>query len=536
MSLRLAGMVGVRGWMFAVIIVSMLVGAACSGTGTVNGGSDTAGSDVAVDGALDGGETGIDTGVDGQSDVSVEDAAPDMSPDTSFPPDADCVRDEQCASGICEDGSCVAGTCDDDVKNQDETDVDCGGEACEPCSVDKSCRSAADCEASLCLGGTCAEPSCSDGLKNQDETDVDCGGSACGGCSMGGRCVEGSDCQSGVCLNGLCSAPSCRDGVMNNEETDVDCGGPNCPPCADGASCEEDDDCQNICTSNDQCQVCENGGTRKVSGNACGYQDRGTTEITQTCSGNTWTDTSSTCQGVYFRSCAEIDDAQMTPSNGTYTLDPDGPGSGSNNIAPFQAYCQMTYDGNRTGGWTLVLKVDGDTGEFYYDDPKWTNSSLYNSSSLQPFNGTEAKLESYLHVGFTDVHFVMETPTGNGSNTVQNSLTLYGQADSMQSLMSIGQQVTTYAGRSAWLGLMPDPAIQDNCNLEGFNVTTPSWAADASVRIGLLGNNEFSCASVDSFLGVGPSNNGNLPQITAGSGDAFSGNGVESATAIIFVE
>ncbi len=42
-------------------------------------------------------------------------------------------------------------TCSDGIKNQDETDIDCGG-ICDPC------------------------PTCSDGIKNQDETDIDCGG------------------------------------------------------------------------------------------------------------------------------------------------------------------------------------------------------------------------------------------------------------------------------------------------------------------------------------------------------------------------
>jgi len=48
-------------------------------------------------------------------------------------------------------------TCSNNIKDGDETDVDCGG----------SCQS------------TCPDPTCNDGKQNQDETDVDCGG-ACG--------------------------------------------------------------------------------------------------------------------------------------------------------------------------------------------------------------------------------------------------------------------------------------------------------------------------------------------------------------------
>ena len=47
------------------------------------------------------------------------------------------------------------------------------------------------------------QPSCSDGIKNQDETDIDCGG-VCLGCIDGKNCVQDSDCQSKYCKGGLC--------------------------------------------------------------------------------------------------------------------------------------------------------------------------------------------------------------------------------------------------------------------------------------------------------------------------------------------
>eukprot|EP00121_Abeoforma_whisleri_P014689 Awhi_evm1s13546 len=67
--------------------------------------------------------------------------------------------------------------------NQDETDIDCGGDICAAC------------------------PSCDDGLHNQDETGIDCGGSICAAC------------------------PTCDDGLQNQDETDIDCGGGSCGPC-----------------------------------------------------------------------------------------------------------------------------------------------------------------------------------------------------------------------------------------------------------------------------------------------------------------
>ena len=47
--------------------------------------------------------------------------------------------------------------CSDEIKNQDETGIDCGG-SCNAC------------------------PTCEDEIQNQDETGIDCGG-VCGACT-----------------------------------------------------------------------------------------------------------------------------------------------------------------------------------------------------------------------------------------------------------------------------------------------------------------------------------------------------------------
>jgi len=46
-------------------------------------------------------------------------------------------------------------------------------------------------------------PTCADGIQNQDETDVDCGGE-CGPCIAGSGCTVPEDCESGLCENGIC--------------------------------------------------------------------------------------------------------------------------------------------------------------------------------------------------------------------------------------------------------------------------------------------------------------------------------------------
>jgi hypothetical protein len=86
-----------------------------------------------------------------------------------------------------------ANTCQNSLKESDETDVDCGGSKCAPCAENKLCIVDKDCATGLfCYQGIrCKKPSCTDGVKNQDETNIDCGGtctSANGAYYYNGRC------------------------------------------------------------------------------------------------------------------------------------------------------------------------------------------------------------------------------------------------------------------------------------------------------------------------------------------------------------
>ncbi|MBU0757306.1 MAG: hypothetical protein KKF44_04520 [Nanoarchaeota archaeon] len=70
------------------------------------------------------------------------------------------------------------GTCYDYLINQDETDSDCGGQKCDPCDLDKMCRKNTDCKSGFChpYEEVCKEPTCNDEVQNQGEEGVDCGG------------------------------------------------------------------------------------------------------------------------------------------------------------------------------------------------------------------------------------------------------------------------------------------------------------------------------------------------------------------------
>jgi plastocyanin len=67
------------------------------------------------------------------------------------------------------------------------------------------CDVGTDCLDKVCKMGTCQVPTCSDNVKNGQETDVDCGGPSCGPCPLGKKCLDDADCQSTICTGNVCS-------------------------------------------------------------------------------------------------------------------------------------------------------------------------------------------------------------------------------------------------------------------------------------------------------------------------------------------
>ncbi len=99
-----------------------------------------------------------------------------------------------------------------------------------------------------------AKPSCFDNIKNQNEEGIDCGG-PCKSCTLCENGImdegeEGIDCG-GNCK--LCAKPGCNDKIKNQDEIGTDCGG-ICEPCPeetffDGIKNQDEEkvDCGGIC-------------------------------------------------------------------------------------------------------------------------------------------------------------------------------------------------------------------------------------------------------------------------------------------------
>lgn len=132
--------------------------------------------------------------------------------------------------GSCVEGKCIGDACMNQVKDPNESDIDCGG-SCVPCPPPKKCNTGADCQYGVCDANTCVTPNYSDGVKNGPETDVDCGGPAPKKCAAGQACAGNTDCVSGLCKKGACQF-TCWNDVQDAEEDGVDCGGAACPQIA----------------------------------------------------------------------------------------------------------------------------------------------------------------------------------------------------------------------------------------------------------------------------------------------------------------
>ncbi|CAF1429379.1 unnamed protein product [Adineta ricciae] len=96
------------------------------------------------------------------------------------------------------------------------------------------------------------DPCCTDRMKNQDESDIDCGGFNCPKCRDMQKCTSPNDCLSGMCINSICTPSlSCWDQIRNRNETDIDCGGGVCQKCQDMKTCNIPSDCiSGVCINN----------------------------------------------------------------------------------------------------------------------------------------------------------------------------------------------------------------------------------------------------------------------------------------------
>ena len=78
------------------------------------------------------------------------------------------------------------------------------------------------------------------------------------------------------------------------------------------------------------------------------------------------------------------------------------------------------------------------------------------------------------------------------------------QAVSLYSLLADKMYRETKLGKDKWKSLLSGSSLQPNCDMEGFNVLSPTGSSNAAItRIGIIRNNEGDCDSCNSRIGFG---------------------------------
>lgn len=121
--------------------------------------------------------------------------------------------------------ACTMDTCLDGNPQHANVPVDSlctqnGGSVCDGNGTCVECNVSAQCSSGICAATMCLPATCDDSIRNGTESDVDCGGDVCLPCSGGDGCVSGTDCYSGVCQAQACIGPVVTatlpaDGAMN---------------------------------------------------------------------------------------------------------------------------------------------------------------------------------------------------------------------------------------------------------------------------------------------------------------------------------
>ncbi|CAH3111703.1 unnamed protein product, partial [Porites lobata] len=165
--------------------------------------------------------------------------------------------------------------------------------------------------------------------------------------------------------------------------------------------------------------------------------------------------------------------------------------------------CHMGDFGCGDGGWTPVMKMDGNKRTFHYDSRYWTNKETVTPDGGKTgFDIQETKLPSYWNTSFSKICLGMRI------NNQSRFIVIKRTATSLHSLIADGKYRNTSLGRDTWKSLNGSEAsMQFNCNREGFNAKSDKQYSQgrdqAKARIGILGNNENDCGQCDSRIGFG---------------------------------
>ncbi|XP_078351725.1 uncharacterized protein LOC144636394 [Oculina patagonica] len=209
------------------------------------------------------------------------------------------------------------------------------------------------------------------------------------------------------------------------------------------------------------------------------------------------------CEKGPAKSCKDIYDVYKSNASELVTL--------HLNLKPISVLCHFGDFGCGDGGWTPVMKIDGNKNTFHYNAGYWSDKNAHNVPGGETgFDAQETKLPTYWNTSFSKICLGMKI----GQQI--NFIVINKQANSLYSLIADGTYRAISLGRNTWKALIGlQASLQLNCNKEGFNVLGKS-------RVGILGNEQHDCNSCDSRIGFGTETSntcGNLAAYSPDNGD-----------------
>ncbi|PFX25824.1 hypothetical protein AWC38_SpisGene9510 [Stylophora pistillata] len=168
------------------------------------------------------------------------------------------------------------------------------------------------------------------------------------------------------------------------------------------------------------------------------------------------------------------------------------------NLQRAKKFTTVIYFGCGDGGWTSVMKINGNKSTFHYSSNFWKSKTAYDPDGGKTgFDLRETKLPTYWRTPFSKICLGMKI------NQQIRFIVVKQQADSLYSLIADGKYRNTTLGRDKWKTLIGSQAsLQLSCNKEGFNAVGKKRRFSRA-RIGIIANQQDDCFTCNSRVGFG---------------------------------